>query len=82
MGKYETTNIRNLGIVGQGGAGKTSLTEAILFNTVITSYSIHYTKLYDAPSILEHPRSHIEWQKTSSGLDLPSTTKRPCSSGQ
>jgi len=33
MGKYETANIRNLGIVGQGGAGKTSLTEAILFNT-------------------------------------------------
>ncbi len=33
MGKYTTAKIRNLGIVGQGGAGKTSLTEAILFNT-------------------------------------------------
>ena len=33
MGKYETAQIRNLGIVGQGGAGKTSLTEAILYNT-------------------------------------------------
>lgn len=36
MGKYETANIRNLGIVGQGGAGKTSLTEAILYNTGMT----------------------------------------------
>ncbi len=36
MGKYDTARIRNLGIVGQGGAGKTSLTEAILFNTGMT----------------------------------------------
>jgi len=36
MGKYETASIRNLGIVGQGGAGKTSLTEAILYNTGMT----------------------------------------------
>jgi len=36
MGKYETAKIRNLGIVGQGGSGKTSLTEAILYNTGMT----------------------------------------------
>ncbi|HAD03214.1 MAG: translation elongation factor G [Desulfuromonadales bacterium GWD2_61_12] len=36
MGKFATTKIRNLGIVGQGGAGKTSLTEAILYNTGMT----------------------------------------------
>ena len=33
MGKYDTAKLRNLGIVAHGGAGKTSLTEAMLFTT-------------------------------------------------
>jgi elongation factor G len=32
MGQYDTSKLRNLGIVAHGGAGKTSLSEAILFN--------------------------------------------------
>ena len=36
MGKYDTSKLRNLGIVAHGGAGKTSLVEAILFNTGMT----------------------------------------------
>ena len=33
MGKYDTAKLRNLGIIAHGGAGKTSLAEAILFDT-------------------------------------------------
>ena len=36
MAKFATEKLRNLGIVGQGDAGKTSLVEAILFNTGMT----------------------------------------------
>ena len=36
MGKYDTTKLRNLGIVAHNSAGKTSLVEAILFNTGMT----------------------------------------------
>ena len=36
MAKFETEKLRNLGIVGQGDAGKTSLVEAILYNTGMT----------------------------------------------
>lgn len=33
MGTFETSKIRNLGIIAHGGAGKTSLAESILFDT-------------------------------------------------
>lgn len=37
MNVYEGKNIRNVGIVGHGGSGKTSLISAILFDTGVTT---------------------------------------------
>ena len=36
MGKYDTAKVRNLGVIAHGGAGKTSLVEAILYNGGVT----------------------------------------------
>jgi len=36
MGKIDTVNLRNVGFVGQGDAGKTSLAEAVLFSSGMT----------------------------------------------
>jgi elongation factor G len=32
MKKYDAEHIRNVGLIGHGSVGKTSLTEALLFN--------------------------------------------------
>ena len=85
MGKYQTTQVRNLGIVGQGGAGKTSLTEAILFNTGMTD---RLGKVDQGTSIMDfEPEEvkrgitissslhHCEWKGTSLHLvDTPGYT--------
>lgn len=36
MGKYDTAKVRNFGVIAHGGAGKTSLVEAVLFNSGAT----------------------------------------------
>ena len=37
MKVYPSAKIRNVGVVAHQGAGKTSLTEALIFNTGVTS---------------------------------------------
>lgn len=85
MGKYDTSKIRNLGIVAQGDAGKTSLTEAMLFNTGMTD---RLGKVLDGTSNMdfepEEVKRHItissslhhcEWQGHSLHLvDTPGYT--------
>ncbi|MFA5515844.1 MAG: elongation factor G [Desulfuromonadales bacterium] len=57
MGKYDTEKIRNLGIVGQGGAGKTSLTEAILYNTGMTD---RLGKVDQGTSVMDYEPEEIK----------------------
>jgi len=63
MGKYETAKLRNLGIVGQGDAGKTSLTEAILFNTGMTD---RLGRVDDGTSTMDYEPEEIKRRITIS----------------
>ncbi len=63
MGKYDTANLRNLGIVAHGGAGKTSLTEAMLFNTGMTD---RLGKVDDGSSNMDFEPEEIKRQITIS----------------
>jgi elongation factor G len=63
MGKYDTAKLRNLGIVAHGGAGKTSLTEAILFNTGMTD---RLGKVDDGSSTMDFEPEEIKRQITIS----------------
>jgi elongation factor G len=58
-----TANLRNLGIIAHGGAGKTSLAEAMLFNTGTTT---RLGKVGDGTSILNYEPEEISRQITIS----------------
>jgi elongation factor G len=63
MGKYDTANLRNLGIVAHGGAGKTSLVEAMLFNTGMNE---RLGKVDDGTSSMDFEPEEIKRQITIS----------------
>jgi len=63
MGKYDTANLRNLGVVAHGGAGKTSLIEAMLFNTGMTD---RLGKVDDGSSNMDFEPEEIKRQITIS----------------
>ena len=63
MGKYATANLRNLGVVAHGGAGKTSLIEAMLFNTGMTD---RLGKVNDGSSSMDFEPEEIKRQITIS----------------
>lgn len=63
MGKYDTAKLRNLGIVAHNSAGKTSLVEAILFNTGMTK---KLGKVDDGSSSMDFEEEEIKRQATLS----------------
>ncbi len=56
MGKYDTTTLRNLGIVAHNRAGKTSLVEAMLFDTGMAK---KLGKVTDASSAMDFEEEEI-----------------------
>ncbi len=57
MSKYDTTTLRNLGIVAHNSAGKTSLVEAMLFNTGMTK---KLGKVTDGSSSMDFEEEEIK----------------------
>jgi elongation factor G len=59
MAEVEIDKLRNVGILGQGGAGKTSLGEAMLFAAGVTQ---RQGRVEDGTSILDHEPEEIRRQ--------------------
>ena len=57
MNVYEGKNIRNVGIVGHGGSGKTSLVSAILFDTGATN---RFGRVDDGNALTDYDEDEIE----------------------
>ncbi len=63
---YDTTNIRNIVLVGHGGCGKTSLAEAMLF---VTGATTRLGKTMEKTSILDfEPEEHKRGGSTATAL--------------
>ncbi|MGM0416383.1 MAG: elongation factor G [Thermodesulfobacteriota bacterium] len=63
MGANDTAKLRNVGIVAHGGAGKTSLVEAMLFNTGMTK---RFGKVDEGNSIMDFEPEEIKRKITIS----------------
>jgi elongation factor G len=63
MGKYDTEKLRNLGIVAHNSAGKTSLVEAMLFDT---GMSTKLGKVDDGSSTMDFEEEEIKRKATLS----------------
>ncbi len=61
MAKKDPSSVRNMGVIGHGGAGKTSLCEAMLYNAKVTT---RLNRVDEGNSILDFLSEEIE-RKTS-----------------
>lgn len=69
MKEYKTKNLRNVGIIGHSGSGKTSLVEALLFHTKVTD---RIGKVEEGTTISDYD---VEEKKRKISI---STTIEPC----
>jgi len=63
MAKKDPSSVRNLGVIGHGGVGKTSLCEAMLFNAKVTT---RLNRVDEGNSILDYIDEEIERKSTIS----------------
>lgn len=74
MANFSKENIRNIALIGHSGEGKTSLLEAILFKTKVTT---RLGKVDDGTSISDYDPEEIA-RKMSIGLSLAFTEYKGC----
>ena len=68
MQVYQTGDIRNIGIAGHSGSGKTSLLETMLFNTGVTN---RLGKVEDGTTVTDYLPEEIKRQVTISASLAP-----------
>src|SRR5437763_16021006 len=75
MAVAELDKLRNVGILGQGGSGKTSLGEAMLFAAGVTQ---RLGKVKDGTSVLDHEPEEIKhYVSISTGFHTLQWKKNP-----
>lgn len=68
MKSYTTDKIRNLGVIGHGGEGKTTLAEAMLFNSGAID---RFGKVEDGTTTTDYDQEEIKRQISISAALAP-----------